>query len=222
MSRVAILEKIRRALGPVASDSERRAKVAERIANPHSPVVPARGKITGAALLTDFVRRLEQQSASVFVLSSCAELPVAVAGYLTTSGAPLRIRMGSDPVLGALAWSTETGIEILRGPAEAGDQVGLSRAIAGVAETGTLVLASGPENPVTLTFLPETHLVVVAKSDIVGSYEDAFAMVRKHFGAGAMPRTLNLVSAPSRTGDIGGIIVLGAHGPRRLGVFVVS
>jgi L-lactate dehydrogenase complex protein LldG len=37
-----------------------------------------------------------------------------------------------------------------------------------------------------------------------------------------MPRSLNLISGPSRTGDIGGRIVLGAHGPRRLCIVIVG
>ncbi|MEQ1713888.1 MAG: LUD domain-containing protein, partial [Hyphomicrobium sp.] len=101
-------------------------------------------------------------------------------------------------------------------------EVGVSRAIAGAAETGTLFLASGPENPVTLTFMPATHIVVITANDIVGPYEDAFNIVRRLYGPGLMPRTLNLVSGPSRTADIGGKIVIGAHGPQRLAVIVVK
>jgi L-lactate dehydrogenase complex protein LldG len=92
--------------------------------------------------------------------------------------------------------------------------------VAGVAETGTLVLASGPDNPVTLTFVPDTHVVVVEAQTIVGSYEEAVMRLLRELGQ--LPRTLNLVSAPSRTGDIGGKIVMGAHGPRRLAVVLVG
>jgi L-lactate dehydrogenase complex protein LldG len=108
------------------------------------------------------------------------------------------------------------------GAADPGDEASLSHAAAGVAETGTLVLASGPDNPVTLSFLPETHIVVVEAKDIVGGYEDAWAIVRERFGEGQMPRTVNMISGPSRTGDIGGRLVLGAHGPRRQCVIVVK
>jgi L-lactate dehydrogenase complex protein LldG len=98
----------------------------------------------------------------------------------------------------------------------------LSRAVAAVAETGTLVLTSGPANPVTLNFLPETHIVVLAAEDIVGPYEAAFDRVRAAWGQGIMPRTVNLVSGPSRTADVGGRLVTGAHGPRRLCVIIVD
>ena len=108
-----------------------------------------------------------------------------------------------------------------RGRAQDGDTTGLSRAVAGVAETGTLALASGPDNPVTLGFLPDTHIVVLRASQIVAHYEQAFELVSAETG-GAVPRTLNLVTGASRTGDIGGKIVMGAHGPRRLAVFLLG
>ncbi|MEL6226223.1 MAG: LUD domain-containing protein, partial [Pseudomonadota bacterium] len=76
--------------------------------------------------------------------------------------------------------------------------------------------------PVTLNFLPETHIVVVDQNAIVGPYEEAFDRVRTRFGDGKMPRTVNMVSGPSRTGDIGGRIVMGAHGPRRMMVVIVE
>jgi L-lactate dehydrogenase complex protein LldG len=100
--------------------------------------------------------------------------------------------------------------------------VSLSHAFGGVAETGTLVMASGAANPVTLNYMPETHIVVLNANDIVGPYEAAFDRVRAALGPGTMPRTLNLISGPSRTGDIGGRLVMGAHGPRRLCVVIVG
>ena len=65
----------------------------------------------------------------------------------------------------ALDWKSEPALERLSGPAQGTDEVGLSHATAAVAETGTLVMASGADNPVTLNFLPETHIVVVEDED---------------------------------------------------------
>ncbi len=69
--------------------------------------------------------------------------------------------------------------------------------------------------------MPETSIVVVEESDLVATYEDAWQCIRARFGDRAMPRTVNLISGPSRTGDIGGQIVMGAHGPRRMCVILV-
>jgi L-lactate dehydrogenase complex protein LldG len=124
-------------------------------------------------------------------------------------------------MLTQLPWGSEAHLEVLLGKAQPGDEVGLTHAMAGVAETGTLVLASGADNPVTLNFMPETHIVVLDERDLVASYEDAWPRIRSRFGDGMMPRTVNLISGPSRTGDIGGQIVMGAHGPRQMCVIVV-
>jgi L-lactate dehydrogenase complex protein LldG len=98
----------------------------------------------------------------------------------------------------------------------------MSHALAGVAETGTLVLTSGPDNPTTINFLPETHIVAVRADDIVGDYESVWDAFRLRFGRGALPRTVNMITGPSRSGDIEQTILLGAHGPRRLHIVVVG
>ena len=70
------------------------------------------------------------------------------------------------------------------------------------------------DTPSATFLLPETHVAIVRAGQIVPAMEDAFARVRAE--RGELPRAINLVSGPSRTGDIEQTIVLGAHGPRRL------
>ena len=98
--------------------------------------------------------------------------------------------------------------------------VGISGVFAAIAETGTLMMLSGPQSPASTHLLPETHIAVVAASQIVAHYEDAFARMREQ--RGAPPRAMNLVSGPSRTGDIEQTIVLGAHGPYRVHLVLVE
>ncbi|HEY3460897.1 MAG TPA: LUD domain-containing protein, partial [Casimicrobiaceae bacterium] len=69
--------------------------------------------------------------------------------------------------------------------------------------------------------LPETHVAVVRGDQIVVGMEDAFARLRSD-RCGVLPRAVNLVSGPSRTGDIEQTIVLGAHGPRRVHIVVID
>ncbi len=219
-SRDAVIFKIRKALGTYDS-AQRRTTVAERLGAPPPPLVPERAKRPKEgqrSLLRSF---LEGQSATVIEVASTTEVPAAVARFLRSANLPLRVRVGDDPYLDALAWNSEPALERRKGPAEGNDEVGLSHAASAVAETGTLVLASGADNPVTLGFLPETHIVVVEDKDLVGGYEGAWAKIRARFGKGAMPRTVNFISGPSRTADIGGQLVMGAHGPRRLCVILV-
>jgi len=172
-------------------------------------------------LLKLFRGFLEKESATVIEVDRKHDIPSAIANYLRTNNLPARIRVGGDAMLTQLPWGSEPHLEMLLGRAQPSDEVGLSHAAAAVAETGTLVLASGPDNPVTLNFLPENHIVVVEERDLVPSYEDAWDRIRARFGSDGMPRTVNFISGPSRTGDIGGRIVMGAHGPRRVCVIVV-
>ena len=118
-----------------------------------------------------------------------------------------------------MPWSERPLMKIRRGRPEGSDLAGLSGCLAAVAETGTIMIASGPESPSTLNFLPDTHIAVVKASQVVGTYEDGWDRVRR---AGPMPRTVNFITGPSRTADIELKIQLGAHGPRRLHLVVVD
>jgi L-lactate dehydrogenase complex protein LldG len=134
----------------------------------------------------------------------------------------LQVRSGADPVIETLPWTREPHLERLVGPSDGSDPVALSRAFAGVAETGTLVLLSGPENPTTLNFLPDTHIVMIAAADIAGDYESIWRRLRERHGPGVMPRTVNMITGPSRSADIEQTLILGAHGPRALLILVVG
>src|SRR5262249_43969875 len=98
----------------------------------------------------------------------------------------------------------------------------VSHAFGGVAETGTLILTSGADNPTTLNFLPDNHIVVVDVNDVAGDFETIVAPLRRHFGAGQLRRVVNLITGPSRSADIEQTLILGAHGPRRLHVILVG
>lgn len=219
-SREAILSRVRASLGVSSLSDPRRPTAAARLADPPRHLLPQRALAPSAALRAQFRDHLRAQTAELIEAAQMADVPEAIAEALRAANLPSRVRMGNDPVLLAMPWERAASLERRFGRAEPTDEIGLSRALAGVSETGTLALASGAGNPVTLGFLPPVHVVVVAEADIVGSYEEAFALVRTALGG--MPRTLNLVSGPSRTADIGGRIVIGAHGPRRLMVVVVA
>jgi L-lactate dehydrogenase complex protein LldG len=128
--------------------------------------------------------------------------------------------MGEDPRLAAMPWS-DTTLDLARGPSAGSDLNAVGHAYGAVAETGSLVMVSGPENPTTLNFLPDNHFIVVSAQDIAGDYEGAWDRLRVTFGKGEMPRTVNWITGPSRSGDIEQTMLLGAHGPRRLHVIVV-
>ena len=221
-TRAQILARIRDGLGVTPDDGARQAAVAARLGTSKPHLIPDRVTKPGTDLPALLRHFLEGQSATVVNVAAPADVPSAVASFLRSSNLSQRVRMGDDSFLAELDWSREPTLERQQGRARPEDEVGLSHATVAVAETGTLVLASGRANPVTLNFLPETHIVVLSAKNIVGPYETAFERVRTAYGRGVMPRTVNLISGPSRTGDIGGKLVMGAHGPRRMCVIVVD
>jgi len=220
-ARDAILGRIRRSLGVTKGDPGRRAIVIARLENAPKGVIPARGQLPPAGQRTLFRKMAEKVSATVAEIVSRDDIPKAIAEYLRGQNLPATVRIGEDALLTRLPWE-KTPLEVTQGPTVGDDPVSVSHAFAGVAESGTLVLASGVENPTTLNFLPETHIVVLAGKDLVGDYEAAWAKLRGQYGKGVLPRTVNLITGPSRSGDIEQTIILGAHGPRRLHIIVVG
>ena len=217
-----VLGKIRRALGVSGGEADRRAIVAARLANPQSNLIPERGKRDRKGRIALFSEMAERVSATVERLTSPDDVPAAVAEHLRNHNLPMQVRTGADLVLASLPWDRAPHVERLNGASSGGDLVSLSRAFGGVAESGTLVLVSGEDNPTTLNFLPETHIVVLFADDIAGDYEAVFNRIRDQYGAGAMPRTVNLITGPSRSGDIEQTLILGAHGPRSLHILIVG
>jgi len=193
--------------------------VAARLAA-HAPgPLPARARVGRDERIALFIAMAEAVSASVARLAAMNAAPEAIAGWLAENNLPAEAAIAPDPMLESLPWDRAPMLALRPGPARGSDAVGITGAFAGIAETGTLMLLSGPDHPSTLNFLPDTHIVVLAAARIVGTYEDGFARMRAR---GAMPRTVNFVTGPSRTADIEQTIQLGAHGPRRLHILVVD
>ena len=220
-----ILAGLRSALGRGALDPSRQAELRARIAAHRRNLIPARATaLDPSGRLDLFVRMAEAVQASVARLQSSAEIPDEVVRYLAAENLPAEFKMAPDPGLERLPWEKWPLLRISRGPAEAGDAVGLTPCFAGIAETGTLMLVSGAATPTTLNFLPDTHIAVIRADQVVATYEDGWDRLRVAApgGGAALPRTVNFVTGPSRTGDIEQRIVLGAHGPRRLHIILVE
>ena len=204
--------------GPVSAETG--AALAAQVAAHRRNLVPARAAALDPAARIDlFVAMAEEVQTTVIRVASPDAVPAEVARYLAAENLPAELVMAPDSALDALPWDARPLISIRRGRAEAGDAVSLTPCLAAIAETGTLMLVSGAATPTTLNFLPDTHIVVVQAGQVVASYEDGWDLVRSR---DAWPRTVNLITGPSRTGDIEQRIQLGAHGPRRLHVVLVD
>ena len=250
-ARTLVLSRIRAGLGVSGRDRVREAAVEEHLRAHPRGTIPARAHAEREALIELMTTMLAAQGAEVTRAATPEDAVRTVAEDLRNHNLPSRLRMGADTQLAALPWDRTPQVELVFGPANGTDHAGLSRAVAAAAETGTLVLVSGVDNPTTLAFLPESHFILIRASDVVGSYEEAFDRLRaiygerhgevhgrpsrlapltpqddgrasNHAGSYDWPRTVNLISGPSRTADIEQTIVRGAHGPKRLHVVILG
>jgi L-lactate dehydrogenase complex protein LldG len=167
-------------------------------------------------LVARFRARAEAMQCTTDEVAAEGDVPAAVERYLKAGNLPLSGCLW--PQLAHLEWKA-AGLALEPRAANADDRIGVTGAFAAIAETGTLVLASGPGTPATGSLLPETHVAVLSARRIVPHMEDAFALAREAFGQ--MPRAINFVSGPSRTADIDQTIVLGVHGPGRVHIILV-
>jgi L-lactate dehydrogenase complex protein LldG len=220
-ARDEVFATIRRSLGVSGNEPIRRDIVTERLRRTPKGVIPERGQVAGRELTALFRTHAEAAFATVTEVESATDVPEAVAGFLRGHNLPSSLRMGEDPRLGAMAWE-RTSLDVAQGPSAGSDLNAVSHAFGGVAETGTLIMTSGPDNPSTLNFLPDNHIVILAAKDISGDYETMWDKLRATYARGHMPRTVNMITGPSRSADIEQTLLLGAHGPRRLHIVIVN
>jgi L-lactate dehydrogenase complex protein LldG len=219
-AREAILGRVRKALGRTAADpwvrTEALAYLAARRQGPR-PALPG-------DLVACFLERSVAMASTVERIPDRAAIPRAVARYLDGLDLPARIAAQKShegvcwPEFADLDWSG-AGLAIEARPTAGGDRLGITGCLCAIAETGTLVVMSGAATPTGTVLLPDTHVAVVRADQVVAGMEEAFERTRA--GRDGLPRALNLISGPSRTGDIEQTIVLGAHGPYRLHILLM-
>lgn len=208
-SRSAILDQIRRQLGRGPLPPEAVAALDARR--------PAHTRIAvGDDLVPRFIARFESRSGTVARVAGLDEVPAAVAAYQARHGLPPRAAVARP--LAGLPWPD--GFSHHPGPAGQSEILSVTPCLAGIAEVGSVVLPSGPDSPTSLNFVPDHHLVVLHSGQIVRHFEDVWPRVRAL--PGGMPRALNIVAGPSRTGDVELTLQLGAHGPRSVHVILVE
>lgn len=218
--RIAILDHIRASLAArgVTPDEH---KVAAHLNARARNLVPARGRLQGGALHAQFQNFVVKSQASIAAVATAQDVPAAIGGYLLDGNLPGPVRLSGDHWLAAMPWDKIAHYNPCTGAVCETDGAGVSVALCGIAETGTLMLSSGSHAASGLNFLPPTHIIVLRTADIVGALEDGWARLRSA-GNGQMPRTVNLITGPSRTADIAQTMYMGAHGPKRLHVIVVE
>lgn len=215
MSRERILGEIRRSLKrrELLDENVRRGLEARNAGiRPH--VQPAFQE----DLVERLVRKHEALNGSVERIDNPLHIVNAVISYLRERGLPQRlVAADREPVRG-LPWGD--GVTCEHRPASGDDTVALSVADAAISETGTIVLVSSPEAPMTHNYLPEHHLIVVPVSVVVRWQEDVWQILRRR--ADYPPRGIAMISGPSKTADVEQTIEYGAHGPRNVHLVLLA
>lgn len=227
--REAILASVRRGLGRQDDAEKQQAVMAAALARVQTPkqnLLPKRAQLAPLKRLDLFLDMAVGTDATVQCLQTEAEVPEAVIAFLRAQNLPMTAAIAPDPSLDAVPWWQQPLLTLRQGRTEGDDAVAITGVFRAVAETGTCMVTSSPETPTGLNFLPETHLIVLWASQIVGTMEEGWAALRTiqtvALGAWRMPRMVNFITGPSRSADIEQTLQLGAHGPRRLHLIVIN
>lgn len=206
-SRDLVMGRIRDALGAGRTE----ATVRQRLATPPRLIRP---HFAGDDI-SRFTAKMEASLCTVERITSLNDVPAAIASLLAQKN--LEGNVSIAPSLRHLPWPTTWTINF--GPGRRRETVAVTDALAGIAETGSLVICSEADRPASLNFLPDLHIAILRTADVVHHIEDIWTKVR---ALPVWPRAVNIISAPSRTADVAQIVVRPAHGPKELHVVLVE
>lgn len=222
-AKAKILGRIRRGQGRDGAVSAETADILSARIKDHSRgIVPKRGQIPLKDQLDLFQGKIEALAATVTRVDKAEDVPAAVQRYLADNNLPSRVKITPSEEVTELPWDDIPTLELVEGAGKEEDMVGLSPAFAAIAESGTLMMASGAKTPSTVNFVPENHIVILKTSRMRGSYEETWDLLREKYGDAVMPRSVNFISGPSRTADIEQRLIMGAHGPKQLHIIMVD
>jgi L-lactate utilization protein LutC len=196
-----------------------------------APALPARGDLgyqgAGPDPAARFVQELVAAGGQAHLAPDRAAAAAAVV-ELVRARAARRVLLGRGRVLDLLPLAEglcADGVEVTRveelppgdcrAPLFAAD-VGISEPAYLIAETGSLAVAAGPDEPRSLSLLPPVHIAVADDTHLLADLFDLFA----RYPAG-LPSCLTLITGPSKTGDIELRLVTGVHGPGEVHVVLL-
>jgi L-lactate dehydrogenase complex protein LldG len=174
-----------------------------------------RPRLAAASLVEAFTAKAAALGATLDRVAGLDDVPAAVRRYLAEHGLPPEIAVQPASELARLAWG-EVRPHATLVPDQAA-AVGI--AAWGIAESGSVVIHSGHDNPMLLAFLPLHHVVVLHADSILPHLEDYAACLD---APRSTPRNAILITGPSGTTDIEGSYVRGAHGPGFVHVILVD
>jgi L-lactate dehydrogenase complex protein LldG len=189
----------------ILSSIRSRTRVAAAKPEPyHAPTITS-------DLVAAFVAKTEAVNTEIRILEREDEIPTVIAEILRAHNLAARIHLPPNSDVTGL--DALTILRDLPGP----DDTAVTRAPLAIAETGTLVQPARDGSPASWHFRPGFEIAILKASNIAAHFEDALAKLKTQ----NLPPTINLITGPSRTGDIEQTLELGAHGPKALAVLIV-
>lgn len=180
---------------------------------------PVHPPLTSADVVVAFAERFQQVGGEFHYCETLADLAAAVAAYRAAQqvGPPYVWEPDLQAVLQA------AGIDFRAGEADfiAQADLSLTSCEALVARTGSVLVSAATGSGRRLSIYPDQHLVLARPSQVVAEIGDALRLMQARYNS-EMPSMLSLTSGPSRTADIEKTLVLGAHGPRRIALFLLE
>ncbi|MCZ6539384.1 MAG: lactate utilization protein [Chloroflexi bacterium] len=176
-----------------------------RVANPED----------AAELIADICQKHGARSVLRSAHSVLTDIPLDAA--IRDTGASVGVTESTDSTDSASQFEREKAIK----SAFSAD-VGITGVDYAIAETGTVVLHPRKGVSRLVSLAPPTHIAVLRPGEVLESLDELFAMERADFLAGKLSGSMNLISGPSKTGDIEGTIVTGIHGPLEVHLVILD
>jgi len=179
--------------------------------------LPAVGESTDEQI--ELFRKNSKELTTDFQLFDSREQLAAAFSTMSKDWSKAAVHSGelTDPLCSALSIpviNTSNGYDVAE--LESSD-VGISECDALIAQTGTVLVTSRSAGGRALSVLPPHHIVIARREQLLSDLPAAFALIESRYSPD-YPSFISLITGPSRTGDIERILVLGAHGPKRLTV----
>ena len=180
---------------------------------------PVHPPLSDADLVVTFAESFQRAGGEFYYCESVAHLALQLAAFQKRQqvGAPYVW----EPVLQDLLRSA--GVAFIDNETSFVEQADLSLTSceALVARTGSVLVSAASASGRRLSIYSDQHLVLARPSQVVAEIGDGLAQVQAKFGS-QMPSMVSLTTGPSRTADLEKTLVLGAHGPRRIALFLLE
>ena len=183
--------------------------------------------LTDEEKLAQFKQFMSSQSAEVHI---CKKEQVIEKVVKILEGKPYgtEILIGNNSFIKDLKENTPTPLvfkEVGKFEESHNLNISMTTAFAAASETGTLLTNSSNANPTWLNYLATCNIILLDQSTLCQTYEEAFEVVQYQADQSESsypPRSINMISGPSRTADIEQTLTLGAHGPIELIVMIYT